>query len=41
VAAALDAAKAKTGEGGTVLMAVAQPVIGDTMALYGLVYEQI
>jgi dihydrofolate synthase / folylpolyglutamate synthase len=41
VASALEAAKARAGQDGTVLMAVAQPAIGDTLLLYGNDYEQI
>ena len=38
---ALNAAKALAGETGTILMAVAQPVVGEAMLLYGLTFEQI
>lgn len=38
---AIDLAIRKAGHDGTVLMSVAQPAVGDTMAHYGLLYEQI
>ncbi len=41
IAAALDEARARAGSAGTVLLAVAQPAVGDVMALYGLDFEQI
>ena len=41
VAEAIDLAKAFTGIDGTVLMSVGQPVIGDTMAYYGYLFEMI
>ncbi|MEQ8673705.1 MAG: Mur ligase family protein [Aggregatilineales bacterium] len=41
VAEALDVSRKKTGESGTVVMSIAQPAIGDLMAVYGEVFEQI
>ncbi|MBC8171495.1 MAG: hypothetical protein H7X77_07470 [Anaerolineae bacterium] len=38
---ALETARAKSGPDGTILMAVAQPAIGDVLEFYGLTYEQI
>lgn len=38
---ALDVAREKAGESGTVVMSLAQPAIGDLMAVYGLTYEVI
>jgi dihydrofolate synthase/folylpolyglutamate synthase len=38
---ALETARAKSGPDGTILMAVAQPAIGDALEFYGLTYEQI
>ncbi len=38
---ALNRAKALAGDTGTILMAVAQPVVGEAMLLYGLTFEQI
>lgn len=41
IAAALDQARARAGSAGTVLLGVAQPAVGDVMALYGLDFEEI
>lgn len=41
VAQALELARAKSGPDGSVVMAVAQPAIGDAMEFYNLLYEQI
>lgn len=41
VADAITAASARAGSTGTVLLALAQPAIGDAMAHYGLIFEQI
>lgn len=38
---ALEVAAERAGTQGTVIMAVAQPVIGDTFEHYGLLYEQL
>lgn len=41
VAQAIDQARAQAGPDGTVLLALAQPAVGDVMAYYGLTFEQI
>ncbi len=41
VSQAIEAATHRAGRDGTVLLALAQPAIGDAMAYYGLLYEQI
>jgi len=41
IPSAIDAAIQRAGQDGTVLMSVAQPAVGDAMAYYGLLYEQI
>jgi dihydrofolate synthase/folylpolyglutamate synthase len=41
IATSIEMAKAKAGVGGTVLMSVAQPAIGDAMLHYNYFYEQI
>jgi dihydrofolate synthase / folylpolyglutamate synthase len=41
IAQAIEAARERAGQDGTVLMVVAQPAIGDALAFYGLSYEQI
>lgn len=41
VAEAIDVAVQKAGADGTVIMSLAQPVIGDVMQHYGILYEQI
>ena len=41
MAEALQLALQKAGPEGTVLLAIAQPAIGDTMVVYGLEFEQI
>jgi len=41
LSAALDMAKAKAGPDGTILIAAAQPVVGEAMQLWGLSFEQI
>ncbi|TVR21565.1 MAG: hypothetical protein EA396_07520 [Anaerolineaceae bacterium] len=41
VATAIETATARAGRDGVVLLALAQPAIGDTMAYYGLTFEQI
>jgi dihydrofolate synthase/folylpolyglutamate synthase len=41
VAQAIEEATRRAGQDGTVLLALAQPAIGDAMAYYGRVYEQI
>jgi dihydrofolate synthase/folylpolyglutamate synthase len=41
IPSAIDSAIARAGSAGTVLMAVAQPAVGDAMQHYGLLYEQI
>jgi dihydrofolate synthase/folylpolyglutamate synthase len=41
IPAALELAKQRAGADGAVLMALAQPAIGDLMAHYGLTFEQI
>ena len=38
---AIDLARRTAGEGGTVVMAVAQPAIGDAMEYFGRSFEQI
>lgn len=38
---ALNQAKARAGSNGLILMAVAQPLVGEAMLLYGLTFEQI
>lgn len=41
ISAAIEAAVQRAGTAGTVLMAVAQPAVGDAMAHYGLLHEVI
>lgn len=41
IAQAIENARARSGPDGTILMAVAQPAIGDALEFYGLTYEQI
>ncbi|MCU0497511.1 MAG: Mur ligase family protein [Anaerolineae bacterium] len=41
VAQAIELARAKAGPDGSVVMAVAQPAIGDALEFYNLIYEQI
>jgi len=41
ISSAIDMAIQRAGSAGTVLMAVAQPAVGDAMAHYGLLHEQI
>lgn len=41
LATALDRARETAGSGGTVLMAVTLPLVGEAMLLYGLTFEQI
>ncbi|HEX2619054.1 MAG TPA: Mur ligase family protein [Phototrophicaceae bacterium] len=41
IAHAIETARARSGPDGTILMAVAQPAIGDALEFYNLHYEQI
>lgn len=41
LAEAVEIAKGKVGSEGTILMALAQPAVGDAMALWGLTFEQL